>query len=121
LYVKYINFAVSGLAILTMLLCVIRGGAFYRRVAGGEIKRRAAVLLALLIFFFIGYVASPFFYLLEQFEYTKLVVYLVFLFGALFVLLSLNTINAVLKYEDILNESFPADSYTPLNFPGLFP
>jgi len=30
------------------------------------------------------------------------------------------TISGTLKYEDILNESFPPLSYTPLTFPGLF-
>ena len=99
---RYVNYAVSGLAIVTMLLCVILGFAFFRRVPGGRLKRRAAVLLGLLVFFFMGYVASPFLYLLERFEYTTLVVYLVFLFGALFVMLSLNTIIVVLKFFGVV-------------------
>ena len=31
------------------------------------------------------------------------------------------TISGLLKYEDILNESFPVESYTPQLYPGLFP
>ena len=93
--ITVVSFAISGLAILTMLICVIRGIMFYRRIAGGAIKRRVAILL---VFFFLGYIASPFFYLLEKMEYTSLIVYLVFFFGALFVLLSIDTMYAVLKF-----------------------
>lgn len=103
MFIKYLNFAISGLAILTMLICVIRGIMFHRRISGGKIKRRVAVLVALLVFFFVGYIVSPFLYLIEQFEYTTLIVYLVFLFGALFVLLSLDTMNAVLRFFGIVD------------------
>lgn len=30
------------------------------------------------------------------------------------------SISGVLMFEDLLNESFPADSFTPARFPGLF-
>ena len=100
--IKIVSFALSGLAILTMLICVIRGVLFYRSIAGGEIKRRVAILVALLVFFFLGYIASPFLYLLEKMEYTSLIVYLVFLFGALFVLLSIDTMNAVLRFFTVV-------------------
>jgi hypothetical protein len=30
------------------------------------------------------------------------------------------TIEGTLNFEDILNEAYPGDSYTPANFPGLF-
>jgi hypothetical protein len=30
------------------------------------------------------------------------------------------TVEGTLLYEDVLNESFPADSFTPSRFPGLF-
>jgi hypothetical protein len=102
MFIKYLNFAISGLAILTMLICVIRGIMFHRRISGGKIKRRVSVLVGLLIFFFLGYTVSPFLYLIEQFEYTTLIVYLVFLFGALFVLLSLDTMNSVLRFFGII-------------------
>jgi hypothetical protein len=58
--------------------------------------------VVLLVFFFLGYIASPFFYLLEKMEYTSLIVYLVFLFGALFVLLSIDTMNAVLRFFTVV-------------------
>jgi hypothetical protein len=96
--ITIVSFALSGLAILTMLICVIRGIMFYRSIAGGAIKRRVAILVALLLFFFLGYIASPFFYLIEKMEYTSIIVYLVFFFGALFVLLSIDTMYAVLKF-----------------------
>ena len=96
--IKFVSFVISGFAILTMLICVIRGITFYRRIAGGKLKRRVAILVALLLFFFLGYIASPFFYLLEKMEYTSLIVYLVFFFGALFVLLSIDTMHAILKF-----------------------
>jgi hypothetical protein len=103
MYFKYLNFAVSGLAILTMLICVIRGLTFYRRISGGELKGRVRILVVLLVFFLAGYIVSPFFYLLEQFEYTTLIVYLVFFFGALFVLLSLDTMNSVLRFFNVID------------------
>ena len=78
---------------------------FYRRIAGGELKGRVAVLVGLLVFFFVGYIVSPFLYLLEEFEYTTLIVYLVFLFGAIFVLLTLDTMNAVLKFFGIIGRN----------------
>lgn len=31
------------------------------------------------------------------------------------------TVSGTLKYEDILNETFPRKTYTPRTFPGLFP
>ena len=101
--ITIVSFALSGLAILTMLICVIRGIMFYRRIAGGAIKRRAAILVALLLFFFLGYIASPFFYLIEKMEYTSLIVYLVFFFGALFVLLSIDTMYAILKFFAVVD------------------
>ena len=30
------------------------------------------------------------------------------------------TVEGTLLFEDVLNESFPADSFTPARFPGLF-
>lgn len=30
-------------------------------------------------------------------------------------------ITGSLKYEDMLNDTYPAELYTPVNFPGLFP
>jgi hypothetical protein len=101
--IKLLSFVISGLAIITMLICVIRGIIFYRRITGGKIKRRVAILVALLLFFFVGYIASPFFYLLEKMEYTSLIVYLVFFFGALFVLLSIDTMNAILKFFAVVD------------------
>ena len=101
--IKLVSFLISGLAILTMLTCVIRGIAFYRRIPGGKIKRRVAILVALLLFFFLGYIASPFFYLFEKIEYTSLIVYLVFFFGALFVLLSIDTMYAILKFFAVVS------------------
>ncbi|UCE27792.1 MAG: hypothetical protein JSW52_03300 [Candidatus Coatesbacteria bacterium] len=97
-YLIIVNYFVAGLAILTMGACVIRCFTLLSKVPGGVIRKRIGFLLALLVFFFFGYLASPFFYFLERFEYTTLVVYLVFFFGAVFVLISIGTIGALLRY-----------------------
>lgn len=97
-----INFAIAFLSILTMAICIFSLFKLIRKLSVGLIKNRMNVLLGLLVFFFFGYLFSPFFQYLKQFEYTTLLVYLVFFFGAVFVLITINTIGKILTLSGIL-------------------
>jgi len=93
-----INYLIAFLAIITMGYCIFSIYQLFIKVPGGIVKKRIKLLFALLLFFFAGYLISPLFYLLEHFEYTTLIVYLVFLFGAIFVLISIKTIDSILQF-----------------------
>jgi hypothetical protein len=98
---QIINYIIAAMAIVTMCLCIVKCSRLHSKVPGGVVKKRIRLLIGLLIFFFFGYLASPLFYLLERFEYITSVVYLVFFFGAVFVFLSLGTIESLLHYIGI--------------------
>lgn len=81
---------VSGIAIMIMAVAVWK--AFeYKSSLPGEVKRTWRVLIALIALFFLGYSILPFFVLIPEGSKDTIVAFF-FLFGAVYVLLSLNLI-----------------------------
>ena len=99
-----INLVIAVLSIITMGVCIVLLMKLRKKLSGGIIKKRMTLLFGLLVFFFFGYLLSPLFSYIEQFEYTTLLVYLVFLFGAVFVLVTIDTLGTVLKLSGIISK-----------------
>ena len=79
---------ISGLAIITMLLAVVKAYEYNKSIPGGEVGRAWNVLLSLVAFFLMGYLTIPFFIVLSQ-EIKELIVAFIFLLGAVYVLITL--------------------------------
>jgi len=100
-----IGFAIAGLAIIAMGICIFMCIRLLGKVPGGVVKKRLTIFLVLVIFFFVGYLVSPFFYFLQQFEYLLLLVYLIFFFGALFVMITIGTFGTILQFIGISKDT----------------
>ena len=101
---EIVNLVIAGLSIITMGTCIFLLMKLRKKLTGGIIKKRMTMLFGLLIFFFFGYLGSPLFKYIEGFEYTTLLVYLVFLFGAIFVLITIDTLGTVLKLSGVITK-----------------
>ena len=86
---------ISGLAIITMLLAVVKAYEYNKSIPEGEVSRAWNALLALVTFFLIGYLTTPFFIVLPQ-EVKDLIVAFVFLFGAVYVLITLWLVHRII-------------------------
>jgi hypothetical protein len=93
---------VSGLAIITMLVAVVKAYEYNKSIPGGEVGRAWHALLSLVTFFLVGYLTTPFFIVLSQ-ETKDLIVAIIFLLGAVYVLITLwlvHRIVVVMKRSD---------------------
>ncbi len=79
-----------------MLFCLYLVLSLRRQFAGGVVGRYWKYLTALVVLFTLGYLALPFFSLLPE-SALRLTVALVFLFGALYVFLTIKLINSIIK------------------------
>ena len=86
---------VSGLAIITMLIAVVKAYEYKKSIPGGEVGRAWNVLSSLATFFLIGYLTAPFFIVLSQ-EAKDLIVAFIFLFGAVYVLITLWLVHRII-------------------------
>ncbi len=82
---------VSGIAIMLMAVAVWKSFEYKTALPDGEIKKTWRLLIALIVVFFLGYITLPFFVLIPEKSKDTIVAFL-FLFGAVYVLLSLNLI-----------------------------
>lgn len=91
-----LSFYISIAAILVMFYClgqVIRLG---RNVPGGVLGRTWRLLTALVVLFTLGYLVTPLFPLLPP-AVINLLVSLIFLFGAIYVLLTVRLIYRIIE------------------------
>lgn len=88
--------AVSGVAVALILYGLFLTLRYRPAMPGGIVGRNWRVLMLLVFLFTIGYVALPFFGLLTV-EALRLVVTLVFLFGALYVVITVRLIHQIVR------------------------
>jgi hypothetical protein len=85
---------VSGLAIITMLIDVVLAYEYNKSIPGGEVGKAWNALLSLVTLFLMGYLTTPFFIVLSQ-EVKDLIVALIFLLGAVYVLITLRLVHRI--------------------------
>lgn len=87
---------VSVAAILVMLYALWQVIRLKREVPGGVVGRTWNVLIALVVLFAVGYVAMPLLGELSA-ELLRLAVSLIFLFGAVYVVITIRLIHRVIR------------------------
>ena len=83
-------------AILCMLVSLVLVFRLRRLAKGGQIGRVVTLLTAFIVFFLAGYLVAPFAPQLEP-ELGLILAAVVFLFGAVFVIIVLSLISALMK------------------------
>ncbi len=84
------------IAAVFMLFCLYLVLSLRSQFSGGVVGRYWKYLTALVVVFTLGYLALPFFDMLPE-SALRLTVALVFLFGALYVYLTIKLINSIIK------------------------
>jgi hypothetical protein len=82
-------------AIVVMVYCVILMQRLKKDVPGGVVGKRWGFLSALVTLFALGYLVTPFFGLIPA-EMMNLIVSLIFFFGAIYVVISVRLVHAVI-------------------------
>ncbi len=83
-------------AIAVMLVCLFMVVSLRKGVPGGVVGRQWRVLTLLVALFTAGYLVAPFFGMLPV-ETMRLIVSLIFLFGAIYVLITVRLVYLVIK------------------------
>ena len=81
--------ALSGGAIVVMLYALFKAFALRSKVPGGKVRETWNMLSGLIVMFTVGYLATPFFRLLPP-EIKDVLVGVIFLAGAIFVVIVIN-------------------------------
>jgi hypothetical protein len=83
-------------AIAVMLVCLYQVLALRSGVPGGVVGRQWRFLTLLVVLFTFGYLVTPFFDRLPA-ESVRLIVSLIFLFGAIYVLITVRLVYSVIR------------------------
>lgn len=103
--VLWLSYGLSVLAILLMAVNTWLAFRLRRALIGGEIGERWGLLTNFILVFLLGYVLSPLLLLLQMpVEYMGLVVFVVFLFGAIFVWIVIRIMRDMLSVLGVLEE-----------------
>jgi hypothetical protein len=96
---EYGAYVLAGLAIVVMAVDVVLAVRLRRAIVGGEVGQKWGALTGLVGLFFVGYLISPLalYYRLPA-EYLNLLVFAVFLFGAIFVSVVIGIIRDTLTF-----------------------
>ena len=96
-------YCLAALAILEMGLNVVLAVRLRRAIVGGEIGEKWGLLTILVAFFFVGYLFSPLalYYEIPR-EYLSMLVFAVFLFGAIYVWVVIGIIRDMLTFLKLL-------------------
>lgn len=92
----YLYYAAISLAILVMLWALVLVFRLRTTARGGKIGRVVNLLIGFIVFFLLGYIAGPFLPQLGH-EVTLLLTSLVFVFGAVFVVIVLKIIEKLIR------------------------
>jgi len=100
----WISYALGFVAIITMVINAFLAIRLRRAMIGGVIRARWGMLTNLIIVFLVGYILSPLLLVFQlPLEYMGLVVFLVFLFGAVFVAVVIRILHDTLESLDLLD------------------
>ncbi len=91
-----IAFFISIAAILVMLYCLALVLSLKKSIPGGMVGKAWNFLTVLVVLFTLGYLATPFFGLIPA-EIMKLLVSLIFLFGAIYVVITVTLIYRIIE------------------------
>lgn len=99
----YVAYGLAGLAILVMGVNAVLAVRLKRAILGGEVGEKWGLLTALIVAFFVCYLFSPLaLYFAIPPEYLNLLVFGVFLFGAVFVLVVMGIIRDTLTFLKLI-------------------
>jgi len=99
----FVAYGLAGLAIVVMGLNVYLAFQLRRAIVGGEVGAKWGLLTFLVAFFFVGYLLSPLaLYYRIPAEYLNLLVFAVFLSGAVFVWVVIGIIRDTLSFLKLL-------------------
>jgi len=101
----YVSYGLSFLGILVMVVNVVLAFRLQRVLIGGEIRSRWGLLTNFILVFLVGYILSPLLLVFSvPVEYMGAVVFLIFLFGAIFVSIVIRIIRDTLSVLGVLEE-----------------
>ena len=101
----YFAYALSFLAIVVMAADVYFANELKRSILGGEVGKKWNLLTTLIIVFFFGYLLSPLVLVFDLgIEVMSILVFAVFLFGAVFVWVVIGIIRDTLTFLDMLKK-----------------
>ncbi len=101
----YLAYGLSFLAIVVMAANVYFATQLKRSILGGEVGKKWNLLTTLIVVFFFGYLASPLVLVFELgIEVMSVLVFAVFLFGAVFVWVVIGIIRDTLTFPDMLKK-----------------
>ncbi|MGD9000757.1 MAG: hypothetical protein PVF75_10105 [Granulosicoccaceae bacterium] len=86
---------VTGVAILIMLYCLVLTLKLKKDIPGGIVGKQWGTLSMLVFAFSAGYLATPFFGKIPE-DVLRLIVALIFLFGAIYVVITVRLIHTVI-------------------------
>ncbi|HET8542685.1 MAG TPA: hypothetical protein VFL83_22615 [Anaeromyxobacter sp.] len=96
---QWVAYGVAAVAIVVMALNVVQAIRLRRAIVGGEVGAKWSLLTVLIGFFFVGYLFSPLaIYFRLPKEILDLMMFAVFLFGAVFVLYVIGIIRDTLAF-----------------------
>ncbi len=95
-----VYYVISALATVVMAINVIRAFRLRKAIVGGEVGEKWNYSFYLILFFFAGYIVSPLFLQISP-ESKDILISLVFLFGAVFVLIMINLISSVITLLEV--------------------
>jgi hypothetical protein len=102
---EYVAYVLAALAILVMGTNVFLAINLRRAIVGGEVGAKWGLLTVLIVVFFAGYLFSPLaIYYRVPAEYMNLLVFGVFLFGAVFVWVVIGIIRDTLTFLKLLKD-----------------
>lgn len=83
-------------AIAVMLYCLLLAFSLKKDIPGGVVGKQWRVLELLVLLFALGYLATPFAGALPE-DMLRLIVSLIFLFGAIYVVITVRLIHRIIK------------------------
>ena len=102
---EYAAYALSFAAIVVMGLDVYLAFKLKRAILGGEVGKKWTLLTTLLVVFFVCYLASPLVLVFDLgIDVMGILVFFVFLFGAVFVWVVIGIIRDTLSFLDMLKK-----------------
>jgi hypothetical protein len=101
----YVSYFLAFLAILMMVVNVVLAFRLRRRLIGGEIRSRWSLLSNFIVIFLFGYILSPLLLIFSvPMDLMGAVVFLIFLFGAIFVWIVIRIIRDTLTVMGVLED-----------------
>jgi len=91
-----ITFFISIAAIAIMLYCLYLVVSLKQKVPGGLVGKKWNFLMALVSMFAVGYLSTPFFGIIPE-DVLRLIVSGIFLFGAIYVVITVKLIYQIIK------------------------